>query len=62
MNTLQAMVHRRQKTEALRRVREYYTSNHLPPELHADRVTLEKAAIRMVKRIDMENNHGPSHS
>lgn len=54
MNTLQALIHRTQKNEALRRVREHYARY---PESLANRQILEVAMLRTVKREALRNEH-----
>ena len=52
MNTLQALQHRAQKNEALRRVREHYTRS---PESLANRQLLEVDMLRTVKQEALQN-------
>lgn len=54
MNTLQALQHRTQKNEALRRVREHYTRY---PESLANRQLLEVDMLRAIKQEALHNEH-----
>lgn len=54
MNTLHAQMHRIQKNEALRRVREHYTRY---PESLANRQLLEVDMLRTVKQEALHNEH-----
>lgn len=54
VNTLHAQMHRIQKNEALRRVREHYTRY---PESLANRQLLEVDMLRTVKQEALRNEH-----